>query len=57
MKKKLLVVDDDPAVRSLMRRALQGAEYEVIEAPATIYRNRLSWRLANIRYGEPSGED
>lgn len=32
MKKKLLVVDDDPAVRRFMRRALQGAEYEVIEA-------------------------
>ena len=32
MKKKLLVVDDDAAVRRFMRRALQRAEYEVIEA-------------------------
>ncbi|MBI5243324.1 MAG: response regulator [Elusimicrobia bacterium] len=32
MKKKILVVDDDPAVRSLIRRALAGDEYEIIEA-------------------------
>ena len=32
MKKKILVVDDDPSVRRFMRRALQGAEYEIIEA-------------------------
>ena len=31
MKKKILVVDDDPAVRHFMRRVLQG-EYEVVEA-------------------------
>ena len=32
MKKKLLVVDDDSAVRRFMRRAVQGAGYEVVEA-------------------------
>ncbi|MBI3549103.1 MAG: response regulator [Elusimicrobia bacterium] len=32
MKRKLLVVDDDPVIRRLIRRSLQEAGYEVIEA-------------------------
>jgi DNA-binding response OmpR family regulator len=32
MKKRLLVIDDDPQVRSLVRRTFQAPDYEVFEA-------------------------
>jgi DNA-binding response OmpR family regulator len=32
MKKRILVIDDDPQIRKILREALEWAEYEVIEA-------------------------
>ncbi len=32
MKKRLLIVDDDPGVRSLVRRTFPAPDYEVLEA-------------------------
>ena len=32
MKKRILVIDDDPQIRRVLRQALEWAEYEVIEA-------------------------